>query len=103
MSLPFAKAKHQHGDEEEVAVQKSEGRRWVKRWRGIEMGFKIQTRTITRKWRPQLQVKEVASKAAFAPEGMPYPDEYEETETTKSVMFCLTPPTDPPSDPPRAQ
>jgi hypothetical protein len=88
MSLPFTKGRPQQEDEQAVS-REPRGKEYVKRWRGIEIGFKLRI-TKTRKYVAALDV------AAPGPNPTPSDEGNGGTEETLSVLFCVTPPTDPP-------
>jgi hypothetical protein len=103
MSLPFTKGRPQQEDEQAVS-REPRGKEYVKRWRGIEIGFKLRI-TKTRKYAPARPGHEVglilppnAALDVAAPGPNPTPSDEGNgwTEETLSVLFCVTPPTDPP-------
>ncbi|HEV7518422.1 MAG TPA: hypothetical protein VGR07_19165 [Thermoanaerobaculia bacterium] len=97
MSLPFAKGKAQHEDEQAVSTE-VQGRKQVKRWWGIEIGFKVRICKTTRNVRPQPPLRNAEMAVAFDP---PLSTDTEETTVKTYSIYCLTPPTDPPTDPPK--
>ncbi len=109
MSLPFTKGRHQDGDEQGVnqenLIEPRPRRDDDRRWRGFEIGFKLRKVTRTVRTGPQPgrgQIALAKVEAGIAPGAAGAPDGgSEETSTSFEAMFCLTPPTDPPSGPPK--
>jgi hypothetical protein len=106
MSLPFNKGRNQ--DREETGVSQ-ENRLEVrpkrdeeKRWRGIEIGFKLRITKVRRKsrYQPQGRTLNAVPNALLDASATSDPSEDDQTdETTLAAVFCLTPPTDPPGPP----
>ena len=105
MSLPFTKGRPQQEDEQAVSTE-TRGKECVKRWRGFEIGLKLRI-TEMRRYVPAQPGQEAglilppnaALDAAPRPNPMPPNEGNGGTEKTFSLLFCLTPPTDPPDHP----
>ena len=103
MSFPIIKGRPQEGDGQAVQQEgERHSRKWVKRWRGIELALELRSRKVTRTVRKSsptvakveaLRLAPAADALVADPDAAPAANsETTTTSTTYAVALCVTPP-----------